>query len=339
MMTQVNGQASTSRDSDMVARRTAGESLESIGSAYGLTRERARQIIKKAGGPTAKQARSVVAAAKADAKQAKRDDFLSQYLQIATELASKGESLRNVIARLKALDPTVDEAMASAALREARIVFAQDWADDFLSDKALIAAVWFSFGLDYQIPPNAALAMATLDNETIKDVSALLIEQGIDDVDRARVFGVIAAAQNFASDNPKVTLTGARYEALRVRQLSSWGLSSAKGTHYWPPNRQTAMARFGGWSETLERAGLRKSKLGRAKGLLKYSADDYHRAAREFVDWADSQGVTPSVDRYTLWRNAETLADRERPSSAALRNVFGSWSQAIRAVREETATA
>lgn len=322
------------RDRDMVARRAAGESLDSIGSSYGVSRERVRQIIQKVGGPSAKQAHNAAAKVKAAAKQVEREMFASQYLSVARDLASKGQSLRNVVARLKAIDPKVDEELAGSVLRDARIVFSQDWSEDFLSDNALVAAVWFAFGLDYQIPPDAALAAATLDEATIRDVSAALMEQGVDDVERARVFGVIAAARKFATDNARVTLTGARYEALRSEQLIAWSLNSARGTHFWPPNRQTAMARFGGWSETLERAGLRKSKMGRAKGLLKYSAEDYHETAADFVAWADNQGVSTSVDRYAQWRSAEGAAGRERPSTAALRNVFGSWSQAIRSARE-----
>jgi len=322
------------RDRDMVARRAAGESLDSIGSSYGVSRERVRQIIQKVGGPSAKRAHIAAANVKAAAKQVERDMFASQYLAVARDLASRGQSLRNVVARLKAIDPKVDEELASSVLRDARIVFSQDWSEDFLSDSALVAAVWFAFGLDYQIPPDAALAVATLDEATIRDVSAALIDQGVDDVERARVLGVVAAARRFATDNAKVTLTGARYEAIRSEQLIAWSLNSTRGTHFWPPNRQTAMARFGGWSETLERAGLRKSKMGRAKGLLKYSAEEYHETAADFVAYADNEGLSTSVDRYAQWRLTERAVGSERPSSAALRNVFGSWSQAIRSARE-----
>lgn len=322
------------RDRDMVARRTAGESLDSIGSSYGISRERVRQILEKVGGLSAQQAHAAAANVKAEARQVERDRFSEKYLSVSKELASKGHSLRNVVARLIAIDPDVDEDLASAVLRDARIAFSQDWAEDFLSDSAVVAAVWFAFGLDYQIPPDRVLAVATLDDATIRDVSAALAEQGVSEFERARVLGVIAAARRFAADNPKVTLTGAQYESLRIEQLVAWRLNSARGTHFWPPNRQTAMARFGGWSETLERAGLRKSEVGRTKGLLKYTAEDYHRTAFDFVAWADEQGVSTSVDIYARWRADAKTAGNERPSSAALRNVFGSWSQAIRSARE-----
>ena len=43
--------ADEARIKDMIARRARGETLDSIASDYKLTRERVRQLIKKAGGP------------------------------------------------------------------------------------------------------------------------------------------------------------------------------------------------------------------------------------------------------------------------------------------------
>jgi hypothetical protein len=326
--------SSSPRDQDMVYRRALGESLESIGTSYGVSRERVRQIIVKAGGPTAQDARQAADAAKAAEEKRQRDAFSARYLEIARELAGKGTSRRDVIARLKAVDPSIDEAMASSVLRKSRIAFAQDWVDEFMSDQLLVAAVWYLFGLDYQIPADPSLALKKLDLALISELTELLQKQGIDDGERTRVLGVIAAAQVFAADNPKVSITGAKYGALRSKQIVAWGLESARGTHYWPPTPQAASARFGGWSETLVKVGLRRSKFGRAKGLLNYTADEYQSAATDYVEWADEREVTPSVERYQEWRQIEAECGRKRPSGAALRNIFGSWSKAIRAARE-----
>ncbi|MET3662477.1 sigma factor-like helix-turn-helix DNA-binding protein [Aquamicrobium ahrensii] len=38
------------READMLRRHEAGETLKSIADTYGLTRERVRQIVKRAGG-------------------------------------------------------------------------------------------------------------------------------------------------------------------------------------------------------------------------------------------------------------------------------------------------
>lgn len=326
--------AASKRDNDMVYRRSLGESLESIGESYGVSRERVRQIIVKAGGPTAQDAHTAARAVRAADEQRERDAFAAQYLLIARELASKGTSRRDVIARLKAIDPSIDEAIASSVLRKARIVFAQDWMDDFMSDRLLVAAVWYLFGLDYQIPADPSLAVKKLDHALISELTEALARQGVHELERARVLGVIAAAQHFATENPKVSITGARYGALRKKQIGAWGLESARGTHYWPPTKQAAMARFGGWSETLLRVGLKRSEFGRSKGLLKYTADEYQGAAMDYVAWADRRDATPSVDRYKEWRQLEADEGRERPSGASLRNIFGSWSKAMRAARE-----
>ncbi|KQV24814.1 sigma factor-like helix-turn-helix DNA-binding protein [Yonghaparkia sp. Root332] len=322
------------REQDMVFRRALGESLDSIGKSYGVSRERVRQIIVKAGGPTAQDAHRAARSTKSAEGQREREAFAAQYLPIARELASKGTSRRDVIARLKAIDPSIDEVMAGFVLRKARIVFAQDWVDDFMSNRLLVAAVWFLFGLDYQIPADPSLAIKKLDHALISELTEVLARQGVHELERARVLGVIAAAQNFATENPGVSITAARYGVLRKKQVVAWGLESARGTHFWPPTRQAAMARFGGWSETLLRVGLKRSEFGRSKGFLKYTADEYQRAAMDYVAWADRRDATPSVDRYKEWRRLEANEGRERPSGASLRNIFGSWSKAMRAARE-----
>ena len=58
----------------MCERRAAGETLDEIGHAYGVTRERVRQIIKAAGGPTRSEVKDlkVKRQAKQDAEDATR---------------------------------------------------------------------------------------------------------------------------------------------------------------------------------------------------------------------------------------------------------------------------
>src|SRR5690606_14666091 len=51
----------TLRAQDMCERRAAGETLDQIGRAYGVTRERVRQIIKAAGGPTRSEVKDLKA--------------------------------------------------------------------------------------------------------------------------------------------------------------------------------------------------------------------------------------------------------------------------------------
>jgi len=57
--------ADEARIKDMIARRARGETLDSIASDYKLTRERVRQLIKKAGGPDRSEASAAKAASRA----------------------------------------------------------------------------------------------------------------------------------------------------------------------------------------------------------------------------------------------------------------------------------
>lgn len=57
--------ASDARIKDIIARRRRGDTLASIASDYKLTRERVRQLIKKAGGPNRSEASAAKAASRA----------------------------------------------------------------------------------------------------------------------------------------------------------------------------------------------------------------------------------------------------------------------------------
>ena len=64
------------RNAQMVERYAAGETLESIGASYGVTRERVRQIVAKLGGATAEESRKHRLAARESASAAARAAFL-----------------------------------------------------------------------------------------------------------------------------------------------------------------------------------------------------------------------------------------------------------------------
>ena len=59
---------------DMIARRSRGETLATIAEVHGVTRERVRQLIKKAGGPSA----VVAQVAKSTARHRADQDLLEQ---------------------------------------------------------------------------------------------------------------------------------------------------------------------------------------------------------------------------------------------------------------------
>jgi hypothetical protein len=72
---------------DMIERRWRGETLDEIGTAHGVTRERIRQLLKKHGGPTAKEIRDIRAA---EALTAQRDHETAVAAQIRAALDGRG---------------------------------------------------------------------------------------------------------------------------------------------------------------------------------------------------------------------------------------------------------
>jgi len=58
---------------DMIERRWRGETLDEIGTAFGVTRERVRQLMKKYGGPSSSEIRDVQLARTASEEEARRN--------------------------------------------------------------------------------------------------------------------------------------------------------------------------------------------------------------------------------------------------------------------------
>lgn len=125
-----------------------------------------------------------------------------------------------------------------------------------------------------------------------------------------------------------VTLTGTKYDACRTEVLAGLGVESAQGASVWPPTSQTMVMRFGSWNEALKAAGLAVSKIGRAKGQLRFDAADYDRAISEFIADCEEQGRSTVYLHYTEYAAARK---GEVPSAAAVRKFYGSWSKALTA--------
>ena len=72
---------------DMIERRWRGETLDEIGAAHGVTRERIRQLLKKYGGPSAEEVRDLRAA---EALTAQRDHEAAVAAEIRGALEGRG---------------------------------------------------------------------------------------------------------------------------------------------------------------------------------------------------------------------------------------------------------
>ena len=183
-----------------------------------------------------------------------------------------------------------------------------------------------------RIPASADPAkLSPTDREALAEVeSALTVQLENSGTSVTSTLAEVAVAVAYVRGRAEVpSLTASRYDQLRKAVLGSLGATSAQGAPIWPPTSQTAVQRFGSWNEALKAAGLATSKIGRAKGQLRFDADAYATAIAEFLADCESRGTAATYKAYTEYA-AEHKG--EVPSAAAVRKFYGSWNSALAAV-------
>lgn len=333
-MTTTPGLSREQRDAAMVERYSDGETLGAIGRSFGLTRERVRQIIVKVGGTNAEESRLRRTAAREAATKAARGAFLLAYGTLAREMAKRGVTRADAVLKLQALYPAIDVDLAEDALKSSPTVFDKSHAEDIFSKEALAAGVWYLLGAELGLAPAPEWAAVNLDLSLMSELRAALESAEATPSDVATILGVIGAAQKHLIERPAASITGKRYDELRDELVVALGLVSRQGAFPWPPSRQTVMKRFGGWNEALEAMGVGTTTQGRPKGLLKFTREDYDDALRDFCVFSAAGETNATYAAYDVWVKQELAAGRDRPSGASIRNIYGTWLDAVRAVQE-----
>ncbi len=140
------------RDAAMVERYSDGETLDAIGQTFGITRERVRQIIAKVGGTNAEESRKNRIAAREAARKAAHDAFLTEYGDLARQMAKRGVTRPDAVLKLQALYPAIDVDLAEDVLRESSIVFDKTRSDDIFSKEVVAAGIWYLLGSELGWP-------------------------------------------------------------------------------------------------------------------------------------------------------------------------------------------
>ena len=321
------------RDAAMVERYADGETLDAIGQSFGVTRERVRQIIAKVGGTSAEESRKNRLASREATASAARNAFMAEYSDLARQMARRGVTRPDAIDKLKALFPAMDAELAEDALRTSSIVFDKAQMEDIFSKEVLAAGVWYLLGSDLGLAPDRECAAINIELSLITDLRAVLESAEATAEDVSTILGVIGAAQKHIAENPGASITTSRYHQLRGELITALGLVSRQGAFLWPPTGQTLMKRFGGWNECLVAMGIGTATKGRPKGLVKFTREDYDQAVSDYCLFALETGVKSTIIGYDAWVKTQIVAGQKRPSGASLRNFYGSWSDALRAVQ------
>lgn len=322
------------RDAEILQRYADGETLNGIGKRFGISRERARQVVVKHGGADAGVARAARSAAKSVERAAAVTEVLTAHEETARVLAGQGFTRQRTVGRLVTLFPHLDAEVLDEALRGSSITFDHENQANTFSDLALEAGIWYLLGSELGLKPDATWAALTLPQELLDELGPHLDAGAVTAVEYATILGVIAAAQRHATTDPSSSITGKRYEQLRLELLEAMGLVSAKGTKPWPTTRQTIMKRFGGWNDALTAMGLSVAAKGRRKGMLAFDDDDYLAAISDFVTHCNDNDAAATFAAYNAWVVNERAAGVRRPAGASVRNVFDSWGAALRAAQD-----
>lgn len=198
----------------------------------------------------------------------------------------------------------------------------REWA---FTDEALRCALLFLFARKANLEP---IPCANISDETAEELVPVLKHSGLPEARIPEVLGLISATREFmASTSP--SLTGQQYDDLRLEYLEELGITSSRGMVIWPPTRQTLMQRFGTWNGALERFGFLTGTRGRPPGALRFSEEDYDGSVRDFTNACKDLGRPATFTNYGEWVRAESQRGTKRPSGAAVRVFFGSWSSAL----------
>jgi len=150
----------------------------------------------------------------------------------------------------------------------------------------------------------------------------------------AEALGHVSAAITAIGSDPNITLTAKKYDAERSNYVTTLGLTSDRGQIAWPPTSQTVSKRSNGyWNDALVGLGI-QVKAGRQRGTVKFTEQEYLQALRDFLEWAETNGLSPSVAAYGVWSSDGGKGPVPgRPSSAAIRQRFNTWRTAIMTAR------
>lgn len=199
------------------------------------------------------------------------------------------------------------------------------------SSESLQAGLLYVFGMLNDVP-------ATPQPATAEDEAALAEEFGVGDGSAsgdnssklAEALGIVGGVRAALNADSSLTMTAKQYDEARAKIVDNPSAKSGENTpaFAWPPTSQTVTKRFGGyWNDALSAAGF-AVRRGRKRGSLKFTDQDYQTAMREYVLWSRGAGKKPHFGGYSEWLE-DTGNQGLFPSGAAIRQHYGSWSQAL----------
>lgn len=199
---------------------------------------------------------------------------------------------------------------------------------------AVDASLWFMLGRSLTADSPVTPGDQALDPQLIDAVTTMLHDQGAASL-VPTVLDTIQAGRERLGADTSLTLSASRYDQLRTEFLTAHQIHGGKGRTLWPVGSTTALKRAGGsWNTALDQAGLATSSAPKNTtfGKARFTAEEFQSAVADFAAAADDAGSAATYQGYVKWQGEQKQRGRsDRPSGAAIRNAYGSWSAALAA--------
>ena len=231
-----------SRAQQMCRMRAAGCTLQEIGEAFDVTRERARQIIRDAGGPSSDES----AAARRVRVRAQRESLRARALELA--VAEPGRTIGQAAAQLGVTEPALRSALGPDARR---YFLSRQGRDRMFSDGAILAHL-------REAARQRGEPLTVRGYEEVRTsfggASAPLVLQRFGTWRQACARAGIAAGQSVRRSYPRRWTSAELVQAVAAYLAQGGARGSFADYERWArsteraPSGQTIRTRFGTWS-------------------------------------------------------------------------------------------
>lgn len=310
--------------------------LEEIGSKFGITRERTRQILKQLGAAEAGEIREKRRLEKEAQQKVVARKILEESISVIKVLYDSGATKAHAVDLLAALYVDYDRETIQLAIDNSKLRFAQVSVTPKFSDDFVRAAVYWVLAQQHDFLATREEVAAWMSHELLTEILGHADEGLMPSYSAEEVLRRIAGGKKALDSGATIKLTHSSYEETRLQVWAAEGWAGG-GEPYWPPTKQTVMKRLGNgyWKDAMESVGVAPAeRQGRARGLLMYTEDDYEKAIVDYYWDRVHSGLTPTHLGYEEWAKIQKTHGHQRPSAVSIRNFFGNWTRAVQVAQQ-----
>lgn len=259
--------------------------------------------------------------------------FRDAYQPLVDELAEAGWTRSETRFRLVTLFPAIPRDLLDLALAENPERFLHS-ADQTLNGTLLAAGVWLAINHLLDLGEDRRFIAVSGDPAVIQDVSRVLESAGATDEQTASVLGRLGATHAFLTEYPHTTLTSSEYQSFREDTPEDLREVFALIHQAWPASPRYLSSQFGdgSWSRALVSVGLAPAQRFAPDGtdrIPDFTEVRFRSAIADFLTYCIRNNRKPLALLYGRWAADTARHTTPRPTLATLRNLFGSWHEAL----------